>query len=153
MEAIIRKIGNLKSSRNGNVYFRRISFILEDGSWAMTDLISSYRNYARWKPIIEAGIGTKIRGVFEKSKGKIDADSLVEIIQEPIIKSTPITPEDKIKSQTAKSASHEDVEYEITDLGTQVLCSCPGFRRWGHCHHIMEYRNNLAKLSAQSKLF
>ena len=83
IRARITKIDKLKMSRNNDVAFQRISFILENGSFAMTDVVSTYRNYRFWKPVIESGVGTYIGGVNLKRPNKVDADSQVYILQKP----------------------------------------------------------------------
>lgn len=85
MTGKIVKIDPIKMSRNNDVAFRRVYFELQDGSWAATDLVSTFRNYARWKPIVEAGVGTIIDGLRLKGKDKIDADSEVRVIQEKLV--------------------------------------------------------------------
>lgn len=90
MKAMIKEIGEKKMSRNGDCYFQRIKFILEDGRFAMTDLVSNFRNFAWWKPVIEKGEGTWITNVFlkpvkEKQALKINADSQVMICSAPIM--------------------------------------------------------------------
>ena len=81
MNATIKKIDKTKYSRNGEVKFQRVYFELEDGSFAITDLVSTYRNYKRWEKILKSGIGTKIAGVGLKEPGKVNADSEVYLIQ------------------------------------------------------------------------
>ena len=83
MKARITKIDEPRVSRNNDVAFRRIHFILENGSYAMTDVVSTYRNYRFWEPVIESGIGTYIGGVNLKRPDKVDADSQVYILQRP----------------------------------------------------------------------
>ncbi|QGH73096.1 MAG: hypothetical protein [Podoviridae sp. ctviO18] len=83
MKARIKQIDQPIMSRNNDVAFRRIHFVLESGVFAMTDVVSTYRNYRYWEPVIASGIGTYIGGVEMKSPGKIDADSPVYILQRP----------------------------------------------------------------------
>lgn len=80
MKAELIKIYPLKTSRDGQHAYQRIGLKLDNGDYAMTDLVSGFRNYARWKLIIEKGIGTMIDGVMLKSEGKVNADSVVSII-------------------------------------------------------------------------
>lgn len=84
MKAKLTKIEHTKTSRNGDVAFQRLHLTLEDGGFAMTDVVSSFRNYRYWKPVIESGVGTHITGVKLKGLSKIDADSQVSIIQTPL---------------------------------------------------------------------
>jgi hypothetical protein len=83
MNAIVTKIDQLKMSRNGDAVFRRIYFRLEDGSWAVTDVVSSFRNFKYWRPVIEAGVGSSIGGVELLAQGKVNADSKVYVIKAP----------------------------------------------------------------------
>ncbi|HEY5918592.1 MAG TPA: hypothetical protein VIU13_14345 [Chryseolinea sp.] len=84
MKAKLTKINKPRASYNGDVYFHRLHFQLEDGSHAMTDLVSTYRNFTNWKPVIDAGIGTWIDNVALINPKKINADSQVRIIQAPV---------------------------------------------------------------------
>ena len=86
MKAKITKVNKPRFSRNGDVFYQRVHFQLQDGRFAMTDLVSSFRNFAWWKPIIESGPGTILDKVDLKDESygkpfKVDADSRVEIIQ------------------------------------------------------------------------
>ncbi|MGH7249526.1 MAG: hypothetical protein ACREGC_00985 [Minisyncoccia bacterium] len=80
MKATLYKIDDLKMSNNRDVAYKRLYFNLEDGSWAATDVVPTFRNYPNWKPVIEGGIGTIIDNFFMKSKNKIDADSKIKIL-------------------------------------------------------------------------
>lgn len=89
MKAKIKKIYAPRFSRNGDVEFRRLNLELEDGTFAMTDLVSSFRNFARWRPIILAGVGATIDGVGlmpagPKGAKKVNADSPVRLYQEKL---------------------------------------------------------------------
>ena len=81
---VITKIHNIKRARGRGINtfaskFIRITFKMEDGSWAKTDVCPEYRNYMNWAGIIKAGIGTVVQGLdFRKGK-EINADSLVTI--------------------------------------------------------------------------
>jgi hypothetical protein len=92
MKAKIIKIDPLKESRTEKS-FRRIYFTLENGKWAKTDVVPSYRNYARWKPIInlyESGAEVFIDGVSLRQEAEVDADSYVSITLDKFeIKKTP----------------------------------------------------------------
>lgn len=85
MQALLTKIDPLKESYNRHYSYYRLYFRLEDGTFAMTDIVPTYRNYKYWQEILLKGPGTKIDNVFLKSKDKIDADSQVRIIQETLI--------------------------------------------------------------------
>lgn len=88
MTGTIIKIHEPKIGFKG-ITFIRIEFEMEDKSWAKTDVCPSYRNYSKWKPIIEAGVNTKVSGLrfninrktnVEK-KNEVNADSDVKILQ------------------------------------------------------------------------
>ena len=81
MKARLKNIDPLKVSRNGLIEYRRLYFELENGQWAVTDVVPTYNNYQRWSPIIAAGIGVEIEGVELIGKDKINADSPVKIYQ------------------------------------------------------------------------
>jgi len=58
----------------------RLTFKMDDGSWAKTDICPEYRNYRVWKRIIRAGVDTVLIGLEytqgrKLSKVEIDADS------------------------------------------------------------------------------
>lgn len=95
MKAEIRKIDKPKKSFNGSYIYQRVRFKLEDGKFAKTDLCPSFRNYKRWKPLLEMGEGTKIKGVRVKGGVRvmtIDADSDVSLYCPPEEKTeTPLT--------------------------------------------------------------
>ena len=78
MKGTITKIDPLKNSRNKEGYIR-VHFKMEDGSWAITDLVPSYRNYGRWKNLLRKG--TDLSGLMMKSKMKVDADSFPVIFK------------------------------------------------------------------------
>lgn len=78
-----------KLSRNGNTFIR-ITFNLSNGKWAKTDVCPNYRNYKRWKPVIEAGKGTFIRGLIVRGDSEVNADSFPEITTKAIIKTKDI---------------------------------------------------------------
>ena len=73
-KATITKIDPLKTSRTEKSYIR-IYFKLEDGSFAKTDIVPSYRNYNRWKWAIKKGVGTNLGNLVLRKEGEIDADS------------------------------------------------------------------------------
>ena len=100
MTGEILEIHPPKLSRNGNTYIR-ITFTLNNGKWAKTDVCPNFRNYKRWKPIIEAGKGTFIRGLIVRNDGEINADSFPEITSKAIIKRKDVekTIKDNLRSQ------------------------------------------------------
>lgn len=83
MKAQIIAIDQPKASRNGDVTFYRVKFKLEDGTFAMSDIVPRYRNFAYWRSVLQSGVGTWIDNVFLKSPGKIDADSRIWICKSP----------------------------------------------------------------------
>lgn len=72
MRGTITKIHNLKRSRNGNLFIR-ITFKLENGDWAKTDICPDYRNYIRWAPLLK--VGTDLSGLILKRQNEVNADS------------------------------------------------------------------------------
>jgi len=73
----ITKIHLPKYSRNGG-NFIRLEFKLEGGEWAKTDLVMAYRNFSRWKNLLE--VGADLDGLELKSKGEVNADSYPRLI-------------------------------------------------------------------------
>lgn len=87
MKAKLTKISHRKMSYNGDVDYYRLNFQLEDGSFAQTDVVPSYRNYAWWEPIVMAGVGTVIDHVMLRPSlkaKKIDADCQPVITKAPL---------------------------------------------------------------------
>jgi hypothetical protein len=80
MRGTISKIHPISYSRNGGAYIR-LEFKLEDKSWAKTDLVPKYRNYERWRNLLQ--VGTDLVGLTLKKKGEIDADSYPERFVKP----------------------------------------------------------------------
>ena len=76
MKGEITKISENKSSYNNDVMFKRVQFRLEDGSWAKTDLVTTFRNFERWRGILERGVGAQLDGLeFKNGNAKtINAD-------------------------------------------------------------------------------
>ncbi len=141
MKAKLKKMDYPKYSRNGYVSFRRIYFELEDGSWAATDLVPSFRNYKWWEPVINSGIGTVIGGVFLKDgyRDKINADSQVFIIQEPLLKEPKPEQDLAPRSYVIPSFTSPKKDYEVTYHYNIPQCSCPDFKyRKSKCKHIKE---------------
>ena len=104
MEGTVRKIHPNKYSRNGNI-FTRIEFMTDDGKWLKTDICSNYRNYSRWEQVLNAGVGTKVKGLMFRgtSKVEINGDSFPVIIarQTPLIGNLPVKEEEpKIKQES-----------------------------------------------------
>lgn len=81
MIAKVIKVDPLKESRAEKA-FKRVYFILETGKWAMTDIVPEYRNFKRWKAIIdlaERSYEVFVERIILMKPGKVDADSPVEI--------------------------------------------------------------------------
>jgi hypothetical protein len=84
MKATITKIDTLKRG-NGEI-FQRVYFKTERGEFAVTDLCPNFRNFARWRPLLE--IGNELDNLestrFDsKNLLHIDADSRVVAIPKP----------------------------------------------------------------------
>lgn len=91
MKAKITKVDPLKVSR-AEKSFRRVYLMLEDGSWAKTDVVPSYRNYKNWKfpiELFEKGEEVFISGVELRAKQEVDADSDVSLSTGFEIQKTP----------------------------------------------------------------
>ena len=106
IRGVITKIHNIKRARGRGIKnygstFIRITFKMEDGSWAKTDICPEYRNYIKWKGIIKAGVGTVVKGLQFRRGKEINADSPVVIC--PDVKLF----EDKIKEQVIKDKEEE----------------------------------------------
>lgn len=85
--AIVTKIHTPKMSRYGNTVYTRIEFILEDNDWAKTDVCHSFRNYPRWVPVLESGVGTRLSNLILRKKGEINTDSYPKILgKQPLAK-------------------------------------------------------------------
>lgn len=80
MKAELIKIHQQKNSYNNDVKFIRLNFKLEDGTFAMTDVVPTFRNFSMWKPIIAKGVGAKINGITLINPKKVNADSSVYLI-------------------------------------------------------------------------
>lgn len=75
MNGTISKIHPKKRSIGHHRFdFIRVEFKMEDGSWAKTDLCPDFRNFRRWKPILDAGVG--VEGMILRGQ-TVDADSPV----------------------------------------------------------------------------
>lgn len=74
MRGRITKIDLIKKSYTGD--YQRVYFQLENGAFAKTDLVSSFRNYSRWKPFLKVGIVLGNLNIKEKGKvTTVNADS------------------------------------------------------------------------------
>lgn len=85
MIGTVKKIDPPKISKRGMIEYKRIHIELEDGNWAMTDIISTFRNYQYWEPVIEFGVGAILDGLILLGKSKINADSPVKIIGKKLL--------------------------------------------------------------------
>jgi hypothetical protein len=56
MRATITKIDTLK--RGNGAIFQRVYFKTESGQFAVTDLCPTFRNFTRWRPLLQ--IGTEV---------------------------------------------------------------------------------------------
>jgi hypothetical protein len=82
MKAIIYKILPPKQSIYGQTY-HRIEFTLADGSFAVTDIVEGYRNYNKWRAILDAPEGTEVKGLIKRKEGLINADCNPQIVWYP----------------------------------------------------------------------
>lgn len=104
----ITKIDTLKTSRNKGEAFTRIYFTLKKApgeySWAKTDIVPSFRNYARWKPYL--AVGTILDGLTLKGKDTIDADSRPTLVKRPV-------PGEELTKAEAKQAETQVVQGKL----------------------------------------
>ena len=103
---VITKIHNIKRARGRGINtfaakFIRITFKMEDGSWAKTDVCPEYRNYMNWAGIIKLGTGTVVQGLEYRRGKEINADSLVTICPDVVLFET------KLKEQVVKDKEEE----------------------------------------------
>ena len=82
MTGIVTKIDPPKENSWHSGVFIRVYFKIDDGTWAQTDVVPGFRNYAYWKSIIEAGPDTRVTHLTYKSRAKIDADCKPQITKE-----------------------------------------------------------------------
>ena len=74
----IIKILPFKKSRNEDETYLRVEFKMEDGKWAKTDLVPSFRNYWRWKRVLR--VGNVVRNLKMRDKITVDADSFPQLV-------------------------------------------------------------------------
>jgi len=88
MRATIIKVHPARYGARYHAMFMRVEFALENGDWAHTDLVPTYRNYAQWSPV---EVGATYEGVrlFEGQASKVDADSPVVRVSGPICQLVP----------------------------------------------------------------
>ena len=111
---VITKVHNIRRARGRGINnfaskFIRITFKMEDGSWAKTDICPEYRNYIKWKAIIKAGVGTVVKGLQFRIGKEINADSPVVICSDVKLF------EDKIKEQVIKDKEEETGQQNLFD--------------------------------------
>ncbi len=157
LKAKITKIEQLKGSRNwdGSLYYRlKFQVKTEDGRsvFAMSDIVPGYRNFPWWEPVIKAGPGTVIGGVYLKENYKpykVDADSQVFIIHEPLFVYPQAEPLPMDQIRLVKSG-HPETWYVPSKTGMgrgyhvgvfngAGECECMGFKYSGSkrtCEHI-----------------
>lgn len=86
MIGLITKIDQPKESRNPMQVFYRVYFRMLDEHrkvfWAKTDLVTSFRNFSRWKPYLK--IGFLLNGLRLKGKETVDADSYPSLIEQGV---------------------------------------------------------------------
>jgi hypothetical protein len=80
MRGKITKIHEPQTSRLEHTFIR-IEFLMEDGSWAKTDVVPSYRNYRFWKMFIETGSHSFVENLEYRAKGEIDADCRPQVCE------------------------------------------------------------------------
>jgi hypothetical protein len=147
LKATVIKLEECKYSRTENVYYR-IKLRLETGEFAMTDAVPTYRNFHYWKPVIAAGVGTTIAGVYLKEGNwkplKVNADSQVFIIQETLIKDEqPVGDEPIFQIKNGDPEiwavlGSKDKRHEVVILHGFAECDCEAFRFAGRkkeCKH------------------
>lgn len=72
MRGTITKIHQPIHSRNGNVFIR-VEFKMDNGAWAKTDLCPEFRNFVRWKDLLN--VGAALDGLELKGDKEVNADS------------------------------------------------------------------------------
>ena len=73
MRGEIVKIDKIQKSRNSGDEFIRVFFKLGGQEWIKMDLVPTFRNFKRWKQLLQ--IGNFIDNLKLKDKKTIDADS------------------------------------------------------------------------------
>lgn len=86
----IYKIDQLKQSRNKGEVFYRVYFNMKGAMddhyfWAKTDIVPNFRNYSRWKGLLE--VGNVITGLKMRRPEEVDADSSPKLLgNKPVVK-------------------------------------------------------------------
>ncbi len=69
----ITRVDQFKRSRNEGDIFIRVTFKMEDGGWAKTDIVPTFRNYWRWRKLLR--VGNTLFNLTLKDPETVDADS------------------------------------------------------------------------------
>ena len=112
MRAKITQIHDIKKTRGRGISkfaqkFIRVTFKMDDGSWAKTDVCPEYRNYRNWKLPLRSGVGTVIEGLNYRRSGEVNADSPVSISKNQ-----------ELFKETFKIQAEAD---KVEDTGQQIL--------------------------------
>jgi hypothetical protein len=91
--AEIQKIDRFKKSRTESLYVR-VHFKTERHKYAQTDLVSTYRNFDRWRDLLV--VGNVLGGLDMIGLSKIDGDS-----RPHLVKAAPV-PASVIKQEQAE---------------------------------------------------
>ena len=82
MTGEITRIDSPKQSKNEGEVFIRIHFkMFHTGGWAKTDIVRTFRNYKRWRPLLKKG--NIITGLQMLDENSIDADSYPRLRERP----------------------------------------------------------------------
>lgn len=100
MKGEITRIDITKQSHTGD--YKRVYFKLEDGKFAKTDLVSSFRNYQRWAPLLKVG---NVLGNLQLKPGgvkvlTVNADSYPTLIKK--VEKIPTIEEDFLPEEKPK---------------------------------------------------
>lgn len=82
MNGEITRVDKIKKSSNGNSFIR-VYFKVDGKDWYKTDICPDYRNYARWKPLLQ--VGNMLSGLTAKGDKTIDADSWPKLIEKLVV--------------------------------------------------------------------
>ena len=74
---VIKKIHPLQPTKAGGRMFRRIEFVLDDGTWCKTDVVQGFRNSKRWQQGVDLGVGTRVKFLEMRDTDTVNADSMV----------------------------------------------------------------------------
>jgi hypothetical protein len=80
MKGVITRIDHTKIGLNGTAFIR-VSFELDDGVFAMTDLCPTYRNFSRWEKFLAVGnILDDLTTIKLSKRTAVDADSYPRLV-------------------------------------------------------------------------